>query len=220
MVSTPFKNQNLVVVISGPSGCGKSTVATALCKADDVLRLSISATTRTARAREVDGVDYHFLTSAHFEEQIEQNAFLEWAKYGENFYGTPKSEIAAARQEGKDTVLEIEVNGALQVRKHDLTPARSILIFLIPASFAILEKRLRGRKTESEAELKNRLEIAKTELNQIAHYDYCVINPENAVEQAVCQIQAIISAERCRITPEQTATFVESIFDIPSRRDL
>jgi guanylate kinase len=219
MVSTPFKNHNLVVVISGPSGCGKSTVATALCEADDTLRLSISATTRTARPREVDGVDYHFLTSAQFEEQIEQNAFLEWAKYGENFYGTPKSEVATACQEGKDTILEIEVNGALQVRKQDLTPVRSILIFLIPASFALLERRLRGRKTESEAELIKRLEIAKTEISQITHYDYCVINPENAVEQAVCQIQAIISAERCRINPEQTATFVES-FSIPNRRDL
>lgn len=210
MVSTPFKNHNLVVVISGPSGCGKSTVAKALCEADGTLRLSISATTRMARPDEVDGVNYHFLTRAQFEKQIEQNAFLEWAKYGDHFYGTPKSEILAARQEGKDTILEIEVNGALQVQKQDLTPARSVLIFLIPASFAILEKRLRGRETESEAELTNRLEIAKTELRQIIHYDYCVINPENAVEQAVCQIQAIISAERCRINSEQTATFIQS----------
>lgn len=219
MVTTPFKNHNLAVVISGPSGCGKSTVATALCETDDTLRLSISATTRTARPREVDGVNYHFLTSTQFEEQIGQNAFLEWAKYGEHYYGTPKSEIETARQEGKDTILEIEVNGALQVQKQDLTSTRSILIFLIPASFAILEKRLRGRKTESETELTNRLEIAKTEISQITHYDYCVINHENAVEQAVSQIQAIISAERCRITPEQTATFMES-FSIPNRREL
>ncbi len=219
MVTTPFKNHNLVVVISGPSGCGKSTVANALCKIDDTLRLSISATTRTARPREIEGVDYHFFTSAQFEKQIEQNTFLEWAKYGEHYYGTPKSEIEMACQEGKDTILEIEVNGALQVRKQDLSPARSVLIFLIPASFAILEKRLRSRKTESEAELTNRLEIAKTEISQIIHYDYCVINPENAVEQTVCQIQAIISAERCRIIPEQTPTFIES-FCIPNRQDL
>ena len=219
MVSTPFNNQNLVIVISGPSGCGKSTVVKALCEADDIYRLSISATTRMARPNEVDGVNYHFLTQAQFEDKIEQNAFLEWAKYRENYYGTPKSEIAAARQEGKDTILEIEVNGALQVRQYNLTPARSILIFLVPSSFAILEKRLRRRKTESEAELTNRLEIAKTELSQITHYDYCVINPENKMEQAVHQIQAIISAERCRINPEQTSAFVES-FGIPSRQDL
>ena len=122
-------------------------------------------------------------------------------------------------QEGKDTILEIEVNGALQIRQHNLTPARSILIFLVPSSFAILEKRLRSRKTESETELTNRLEIAKTELSQITDYDYCVINPENKMEQAVHQIQAIISAERCRINPEQTSAFVES-FGIPSRQDL
>ncbi len=219
MVSTPFNNHNLVVVISGPSGCGKSTVAKALCEADGTLRLSISATTRPARHGEVDGVNYHFLTHAQFEEKIEQNAFLEWAKYGENFYGTPISEIEAARQGGKDTILEIEVNGALQVRKHDLTPSKSILIFLIPPSFAMLEQRLRGRKTESEAELTNRLEIAKTELNQITHYDYCVINPEGKMEQAVRQIQAIISAEWCRINPEKTSAFVES-FGIPNRQDL
>ncbi len=219
MVSTPFNNQNLVIVISGPSGCGKSTVVKALCEADDIYRLSISATTRTARPNEVDGVNYHFLTQAQFEDKIEQNAFLEWAKYRENYYGTPKSEIAAARQEGKDTILEIEVNGALQIRQYNLTPARSILIFLVPSSFAILEKRLRSRKTESETELTNRLEVAKTELSQITHYDYCVINPENKMEQAVHQIQAIISAERCRINPEQTSAFVES-FGIPSRQDL
>lgn len=216
MVSTPFNNHSLVVVISGPSGCGKSTVAKALCEADGTLRLSISATTRSARPGEVDGVDYHFFASAQFEEQIEQNAFLEWAKYGAHYYGTPKSEIEAAQHAGKDTILEIEVNGALQVREQNLTPARSILIFLIPTSFAILEKRLRKRKTESEAERKNRLEIAKTELNQITHYDYCVINPQNAVDQAVDQILSIISAERSRITPEKTPTFLESL-DIPSR---
>ena len=115
--------------------------------------------------------------------------------------------------------MEIEVKGALQVHKQDLTPARSILIFLIPTSFAILEERLRGRKTESEEELTNRLEIAKTELRQIKHYDYCVINPENKIEQAVSQIQAIISAERSRINPEQTSVFVES-FGIPNMSDL
>ena len=216
MVATPFYNHSLVVVISGPSGCGKSTVAKKLCKADDTLRLSISATTRKARPEEIDKVDYHFLTAEQFENQIEQNTFLEWAKYGEHYYGTPKSEVEVAQQEGKDTILEIEVNGALQVRKQDLTPARSILIFLMPASYAILEQRLRSRKTESEEELTKRLEIAETELRQIPHYDYCVINPEKKINKAVQQIQRIISAERCRITPDQTATVLDT-FGIPNR---
>ncbi len=219
MVSSPFNNHNLVLVVSGPSGCGKSTVVTALCEIEETLRLSISATTRTPRPNEVDGVNYHFLTHTEFENNIEKNGFIEWAKYRDNYYGTPKSEIEKAHQENKDTILEIEVNGALQIKKQDLTPARSILIFLVPASYDILEERLRGRKTESEDELTNRLEIAKTELRQIKHYDYCVINPEDDIEHAVRQIQAIISAERSRIIPEQTPAFVES-FGIPDRSDL
>ncbi len=219
MVSSPFNNHNLVLVVSGPSGCGKSTVVKALCETEETLRLSISATTRTPRPNEVDGVNYHFLTHTEFENNIEKNGFIEWAKYRDNYYGTPKSEIEKAHQENKDTILEIEVNGALQIKKQDLTPARSILIFLVPASYDILEERLRGRKTESEEELTNRLEIAKTELRQIKHYDYCVINPEDDIEHAVRQIQAIISAERSRIIPEQTPAFVES-FGIPDRSDL
>ncbi len=201
---------DLVIVISGPSGCGKSTVAKALCKADGTLRLSVSATTRTARHGEIDGVNYHFLSKAEFEKKIEQNAFLEWAEYRKNRYGTLKSEIEVSHQEKKDTILEIEVNGALQVRKQNLSTARTILIFLIPPSYAILEKRLRGRKTESEEDLRKRLEIAKTELNHIKHYDYHVFNPEDKVQQAVQQIQTIISAERCRINPEKASDLVQS----------
>ncbi len=219
MSSTPFKHTNLVFVISGPSGCGKSTVVNALCEADNTLRLSISATTRAARPDEVDGVNYHFLTRDTFEEQIKQNAFLEWAKYHDNYYGTPKSEIEASQKDGKDTVLEIEVNGALQVKNHEYTPVRSILIFLIPSSLDSLEKRLRGRKTESEEELQNRLEIAKTEIRQIAQYDYCVVNHEGRLKQTIGNIQAIISAERFRINPEETSAFIDS-FGIPNRDEL
>lgn len=210
MCSTPFKHTNLVFVISGPSGCGKSTVAKALCEADNTLRLSISATTRPPRPDEVDGVNYHFLTHDTFEEQINQNAFLEWAKYHDNYYGTPKSEIKEAQKNGKDTVLEIEVNGALQVKNQEHTSIRSILIFLIPPSFKSLEERLRGRKTESEQELQNRLEIAETEIRQITHYDYCVINHEDRLKQTLIDIEAIVSAERFRINPEQTSTFIHS----------
>ena len=152
MANTHLYTPNLVIVISGPSGSGKSTVIDALCKADETLHLSVSATTRKPRPREVDGVDYHFLSKAEFEKYIQQNRFLEWAEYGDNLYGTLKSEIVDAREIGKDSILEIEVKGSLAIRERDLTPARSILIFIIPPSFAILEKRLRRRKTESESE--------------------------------------------------------------------
>ena len=201
MANTHLYKPNLVIVISGPSGSGKSSVIDALCEADETLQLSVSATTRNSRPGEVDGVNYHFLSRTEFEEHIQQGSFLEWAEYGDNLYGTLKSEIVAAREAGKDAILEIEVEGSLQIRERekDLTPARNILIFIIPPSFATLEERLRRRQTESERELKQRLDIAKSEVLQIEHYDYWVSNPEDGVQQAVNQIQAIITAERSRI---------------------
>ena len=206
MGNTHLYKPDLVIVISGPSGSGKSTVIDALCEADETLIESVSATTRKPRRGEVDGVDYHFLSKSEFETYVQQNRFLEWAEYSGNFYGTLKSEIAAAREAGKDAILEIEVNGALQIQSQDLSPARSLFIFIIPASFAILEKRLRRRKTESETELKKRLAIAKSEILEIAHFDYWVSNPQNAVQEAVQQIQAIIAAERSRIDTQLIET--------------
>ena len=201
MANTHLYKPNLVIVISGPSGSGKSTVIDALCEADETLQLSVSATTRKQRPGEEDGVDYHFLSKAEFEKSIQQDLFLEWAKYGDNLYGTLKSEIADARETGKDSILEIEVKGSLEIRKRqqDLAPARSILIFIVPPSFATLEKRLRRRDTESESELKQRLDIAKSEVLEIQHYDYWVSNPQGGIQQSVQQIQTIISAERSRI---------------------
>lgn len=199
MANTHLYKPHLVIVISGPSGSGKSTVIDALCEADETLQLSVSATTRQPRPGEVNGVDYHFLSKAAFKKSIQQDKFLEWAEYGDNLYGTLKSEIAAAREAGKDAILEIEVKGSLEIRDQNLAPARSILIFIIPPSFAILEKRLRRRDTESESELKQRLAIAKSEVREIQHYDYWVSNPQGGVQRAVQQIQTIINAERSRI---------------------
>ena len=199
MANTPLYKPNLVIVISGPSGSGKSTVINALCEADETLIESVSATTRPPRRGEADGVDYHFLSKPEFEKYVQQNRFLEWAEYGGNFYGTLKSEIVAAREGEKDVILEIEVKGALQIQAQDLSPARSLFIFIIPPSFATLEKRLRRRKTESETERNKRLAIAKSEILEIEHFDYWISNPENAPQHAVQQIQAIIAAERSRI---------------------
>ena len=199
MANTHLYKPNLVIVISGPSGSGKSTIINALCKSDETLQLSVSATTRKPRPREVDGVDYRFLSKAEFEKHIQQGSFLEWAEYGGNLYGTLKSEIVTAREAGKDSILEIEVKGSLAIREQNLAPARSVLIFIVPPSLTTLEKRLRRRKTESEAELKQRLDIAKSEVQEIKNYDYWVSNPEKAIQEAVRQIQTIIRAERSRI---------------------
>ena len=206
MVNTHLYKPNLVIVISGPSGSGKSTVIDALCKADETLRESVSVTTRKPRRNEVDGVDYHFRSESEFEKHIQQGSFLEWAEYGGNFYGTLKSEIIAAHAAGKDVILEIEVKGALQIRAQDLSPGRGLFIFIVPPSLATLEKRLRRRKTESETERNKRLAIAKSEILEIAHYDYWVSNPEDALQAAVQQIQTIIAAERSRIDTQLIET--------------
>ena len=213
MAKTHLYKPDLVIVISGPSGSGKSTVIDALCKADDTLRESVSVTTRNPRPNEVDGVDYHFRSKSEFEKQVAQDNFLEWAEYGGNFYGTLKSEIVAAREAGKDAILEIEVQGALQIRAQDLSPARGLFIFIVPPPFAVLKKRLRRRKTESESEVNKRLAIAKSEILEIEHYDYWVHNPENAVQEAVQQIQTIIAAERSRIDPQLIET-INPLLDV------
>lgn len=217
MTNTHLYKPNLVIVISGPSGSGKSTVIDALCEADPTLKLSVSATTRNPRRGEVNGVDYHFLSKAEFEAHIQQGSFLEWAAYGDNLYGTLKSEIATAREARKDAILEIEVKGSLQIRAQaqDLAPARNVLIFILPSSFAILEKRLRRRQTESEKELEQRLDIAKSEVLQIQHYDYWVSNPQGKIQRAVAQIQAIITAERSRIDDELIET-INPLFGVDS----
>ena len=215
MANTHLYKPNLVIVISGPSGSGKSTVIDALCEADPTLKLSVSATTRNPRRGEMNGVDYHFLSKTEFEEHIQHGSFLEWAAYGDNFYGTLKSEIVAAREAEKDAILEIEVKGSLEIRRQDLAPARSLLIFIIPSSFALLEKRLRRRQTESEKELEQRLDIAKSEVLQIQHYDYWVSNPQGKIQRAVAQIQAIITAERSRIDDELIET-INPLFGVDS----
>ena len=213
MANTPLYKPDLVIVISGPSGSGKSTVIDALCKADETLRQSVSVTTRKPRPNEVDGVDYYFRSKSAFEKHIAQGDFLEWAEYGGNFYGTLKSEIVATREAGKDTILEIEVKGALQIRAQDLSPARGLFIFIVPPSLTILEKRLRRRKTESEMELKERLAIAQSEILEIKHYDYWVSNREKSLQEAVQQIQAIIAAERSRIDAKLIET-INPLFDV------
>ena len=212
MWNEQLSRQGLLIVISGPSGVGKTSVVKSLCKADATLKLSISATTRPPRPNEIDGVNYHFLSPSQFEALIRRGGFLEWAKYGDHFYGTLSSVVEPMIAAGKDVTLEIDVRGALQVKALRL---KGVFIFLLPPSFATLEKRLRDRNTESDPELQRRLIQAKSEITYMKDYDYCVINPEGGIEQAAQQIRHIISVERCRID-KQLLEAVSQEFSIES----
>lgn len=177
-------------VISGPSGVGKGTVCKALREVADNLSVSVSATTRQPRAGEIDGVHYHFLTVEDFEARIERGEFLEWAKVYENYYGTLKSAVKDILDAGKNAILEIDTNGALQVKK--LMP-EAILVFLAPPSEQELLRRLENRQTDTAEEIAKRQKCLEFELAQRKYYDYTVVNDE--VERTVAEIRRIIDGE-------------------------
>ena len=180
-------------IISGPSGVGKSTVLGALFEGRDDLYFSVSATTRAPRPTETPDVDYHFIEAETFRQWIEDGEFLEYAEYVGNFYGTPKKFVDAAMAEGKDVILDIEIQGATQV--HELRPD-VVRIFIAPPSWEELERRLTARGTDSPEKVQKRLLRAKVELENAGHYDYFVIN--DTVEKAVQELRAIMLAEHCR----------------------
>ena len=176
-----------LIVISGPAGTGKGTVVNGLMERERYA-LSVSATTRAPRGFEQDGINYFFKTVEEFEEMIKNNEFLEYAKFVDNYYGTPKKFVLDKLEEGKNVLLEIEVQGALQVKKNY---PEATLIFLLPPSMEELESRLRGRATDSEETILKRLARAEEEMSYKDKYDYQVVNFE--VDQAVQEIEDIIN---------------------------
>ncbi len=177
-------------VISGPSGAGKGTLVTRLLKETPDARLSISATTRQPREGEIDGVHYHFKTREQFMDLVENDGLLEWAEFAGNCYGTPRSFVEECIAEGFQVILEIEVQGAFQV-KEKLPEA--YLVFIEPPSLEELEARLRGRGTETEDAIQRRLETAKVELSRKMEYDIRLVNDD--LEQAVQDLVAIVNAK-------------------------
>lgn len=187
--------KGLLLVISGPAGSGKGTVIKSLMEKSDSFAYSVSATTRAPRPGEVNGVNYHYITREDFEGRISGGGMLEYTEYCGNFYGTPKKEAEQVLSSGKNLILEIEVQGAENVKR--LYP-EAVLIMLLPPSFAVQEARLRGRNTETEEKILARLEQTRRELPMVDIYDYVVYNNDGGADDTADDIIAIVRAEKRR----------------------
>ena len=191
----------LLVVLSGPSGVGKDAALAELKELDRRWHFVVTATTRPQRPGERDGVDYIFLDTETFLAMKERDEFLECAQVYGQWYGVPRSQVLQGFQEGKDVILKIDVQGAETVRR--LAPG-ALFIFMLPASFEELRQRLAGRMTESSPEMDLRLKTAGEEMKRAAEFDYRVVNRDGDLARAVAEIDAIITAEKCRTDPRQS----------------
>ena len=177
-------------VVAGPSGVGKGTIIKELIKENENLKYSVSSTTRKPRPGEIDGINYNFLSQNEFKNAIEKGQFLEWAIYNGNYYGTNQSTVNEALKNGKSIILEIEIQGAIQIMEKC---PEAVFIFILPPSYEELEKRLRGRNTEDEQTILNRLKITKKEMEIGEKFKYKIVNDD--VENAVAQVKSIIDKE-------------------------
>lgn len=189
-------NTGRLFVISGPSGAGKGTICSRLLGQDNVT-LSVSMTTRAPRDGEVHGESYYFVSKEEFQRTIEENGFLEYAEVYGNFYGTPKRNVMELLKSGMDVILEIDIQGALQVKK---AYPEAVLTFILPPSMAELRKRITDRGTETEESLKRRMGETLNELSYMHEYDYCVINDE--LQEAIRRVMAIMTAEHSRVSED------------------
>ncbi len=180
-----------LIVLSGPSGSGKGTILGKLLEEDKNTFLSVSATTRLARPGEVDGVNYHFMTKEQFESLIQSGGMLEYACYCDNYYGTPKKAVYDQIEKGNNVILEIEVQGAMQIKK---ACPEAVLVFVLPPSIEVLEKRLRGRGTEDEGTVLKRMETARKEIEIAPEYDFVIINDD--LDEAVDDLANVIKASK------------------------
>ncbi len=204
--------RGLLFVVSAPSGTGKTTVVERLVQVVPDLALSRSYTSRPARAGESDGVDYNFITRVRFEQMVAADAFLEWADVFGNLYGTCAADAEAELNAGRDLVLVIDVQGARQVRTRC---PDTVGVFVLPPSYEILERRLRGRSADSESAVQRRLRTARAEVTAYSEYDYIIVN--DALDACVDRLRAIVLAERARLRSTRAAA--ERIVDTFRQKD-
>ena len=188
-------SEGILLIISGPSGVGKGTVCRHLLKIRDTVSLSVSTTTRPPRPTEQEGLEYHFTSLPRFKKLIDEGAFLEWAVVHDHYYGTGLEPVQLALARGENLILEIDVQGAIQVMEK---APEAISIFMAPPSLEALEERIKGRGTENTEKINSRLERAREEMKAYNLYDYIVVN--DTVEHAAEQISSIIDAEKCKVS--------------------
>jgi len=198
-----FARQGILFIISAPSGAGKTTLASRLFQEVPDLRPSISYTTRAPREGEVNGRDYHFVSEGHFVQMRDAEAFAEWANVHDFFYGTPRAPVDEALAQGRDLLLDIDVQGAKQLKA--IYP-EAVSLFVLPPSWHELEQRLRGRGTDSEAVITRRLRRAREEAHAFPMYDYWIINDD--IHRAVSLLHTILTAERARVARLHTRSIV------------
>ena len=194
-------------VISAPSGAGKSTIIKALKERIEGLGYSISHTSRKPRGSENDGIDYHFLQKETFRSMINAGAFVEWAQVYDDLYGTSFSSLDEQTASGLDVLLDLDTQGGKNIKKHF---KKSVLIYVLPPSLDVLEKRLMARGTDDETVIKSRMEKTSSEIKQCVWYDYIIVNDD--LEKAIKEAQAIILSVRCRT--DQQALMVKEMFDV------
>lgn len=189
------KEKGLLIVVSGPSGCGKSTLNQLLLQKRDNIVMSISDTTRALRGKEINGVDYNFISKEEFEENIKNNKYLEYAKvHSDKYYGTPVDWVEKMLDEGNDVILEIDIEGARQINEKR---SDAIFIFIMPPSMSILKQRLVSRNTETKEQVIERFKTAYKEINEVSKYNYVIVN--NDIDTALNKMNAIITCEKCRV---------------------
>jgi guanylate kinase len=188
----------LFIVLSGPSGVGKDAVLARMRRSQRPFHYVVTATTRPRRAREKNGVNYHFLSRKEFQQMIDKHQLLEWANVYGNYYGVPKDEVSPALSRGVDTIVKVDVQGAATIKK--ILP-QAVFIFLMPPSVPALEKRLKRRRSESSEDLALRLATARREIRSLPLFDYVITSHQNKLDEVVSQIDAIVTAEKCRAQP-------------------